>query len=335
MLRLAAAFGVLLFAVPSFGQAPETIRQGAGWIYTRTGHATDAKRKTQAGILFGGGGTDVDGAFRWMCGKAGGGDFLVIRATGTAAYNPYISALCPGLNSVATLRIESRAAAMDPFVKETILNAEALFISGGDQANYANFWQGTPVQDAINQLAANHVPVGGTSAGNAMLAHYAFPALHDTVTSAQALADPFAPSITIDIGFLNLSPLLWNVITDDHFVTRDRMGRLVAFLARMTFHKGVRQVSGIAVSDRTAFLMEPDGSGLITGSGSVYFLRTTFPPQTLLVGTPLTFRHVQVSRAPAGSHFNIRSWTGDQAVIYSISAVNGSLQSSQKGGSIY
>jgi hypothetical protein len=35
-----------------------------------------------------GGGTDVDAAFQWMCQRSGGGDFLVIRATGTDAYNP-------------------------------------------------------------------------------------------------------------------------------------------------------------------------------------------------------------------------------------------------------
>jgi len=35
-----------------------------------------------------GGGSDLDEAFRWLCGKANGGDFLILRAHGGADYNP-------------------------------------------------------------------------------------------------------------------------------------------------------------------------------------------------------------------------------------------------------
>ena len=62
-----------------------------------------------------GGGSDLDEAFRWLCQRAGGGDLLVLRATGDDEYNPYIQGLCH-LNSVATLVIPSREAALDPFV---------------------------------------------------------------------------------------------------------------------------------------------------------------------------------------------------------------------------
>ena len=231
--------------------------------------------------------------------------------------------------------METRAGAQDPFVKDTILNSEALFISGGDQANYLDFWQGTPVQDAINALAARGVPIGGTSAGNAVLAHFSFSARHDTITSQQALHDPFTTLITIDDSFLNLSPLLRNIITDDHFVSRDRMGRLVTFLARILHDNGLQTASAIATSDRTAFLMEPDGSGTVVGEGSVYFVRAAIPAEVLRAGTQLTSKGISVHRIEAGSTFNIETWTGAGGVIYSIAAVNGSLQSTQVGGSIY
>lgn len=60
-----------------------------------------------------GGGEDLDEAFRWLCQKANGGDFLVLRARGDDAYNPYVNGLCK-LNSVATLIIPKRKAALDP-----------------------------------------------------------------------------------------------------------------------------------------------------------------------------------------------------------------------------
>lgn len=135
------------------------------YSYFRVGNLADITTATTGGTVLMGGGTDVDAAFQWMCQRSGNGDFLVIRAAGTDAYNPYIQQLCPQENSVATLIIPNSTAANDPFVISTIQHAEALWIAGGDQSNYINFWQGTPVESALNNLIAQGVPTGGTSAG--------------------------------------------------------------------------------------------------------------------------------------------------------------------------
>src|SRR4051794_17137151 len=65
------------------------------YSYFRAGNANDVTTSTTPGTVLMGGGTDVDAAFPWMCQRSGNGDFLVIRATGTDAYNPYIQQLCP------------------------------------------------------------------------------------------------------------------------------------------------------------------------------------------------------------------------------------------------
>src|SRR5436309_16114303 len=93
------------------------------YSYFRVGNSNDVSASTTPGTVLMGGGTDVDAAFQWMCQRSGNGDFLVIRATGTDAYNPYIQQLCPNENSVATLIIPNRTAASDPFVISTIENA--------------------------------------------------------------------------------------------------------------------------------------------------------------------------------------------------------------------
>jgi cyanophycinase len=311
------------------------VSTGPGWIYTRLGNPSDVQTRTTPGILFEGGGTDVDAAYQWMCQKANGGDFLVIRTSGNAGYNPYIKGLCPGINSVSTLRIYDRGAEQ-PFVANTIAGAEALFIAGGDQSDYVNYWQNTPVNTAIDNLALRGVPIGGTSAGNAILAQFAYSALHGgSETSSEALANPFNFLITLDNGFLNLSPLLANRITDDHFVTRDRMGRLVTFLARILQDGSATQASGIAVDEQTAFLMEADGSGSVVGVSTVYFLRTPGPPQVCQRNTPLTFENIPVYRISAGGTFNVSTWSGTGGTAYSVSAVKGALQSTQAGGAIY
>src|ERR1017187_5207222 len=67
----------------------------AGWLTPNLGHASSCKYsrlgtkdavKTQpiAGTAMMGGGSDLDEAFRWLCLKGNGGDFLVLRATGSA-----------------------------------------------------------------------------------------------------------------------------------------------------------------------------------------------------------------------------------------------------------
>jgi hypothetical protein len=52
------------------------------------------------------------------------------------------------------------------------------------------------------------------------------------VTSSQALADPYNKYITLGENFVNLS-ILQGLIDDPHFVTRDRMGRDLAFLCQI------------------------------------------------------------------------------------------------------
>jgi cyanophycinase len=311
------------------------VTTGPGWVYTRLGAQTDVKRKTTGGILFEGGGADVNDAFRWMCAHAGGGDFLVIRATGTADYNPYIQKLCPGMNSVSTLMITSRQGARQAFVQDAILKAEALFIAGGDQSDYVRLWQNTPVSQAIGALARRGAPVGGTSAGNAILAQFAFSALDNTITSAQALRDPFDVRVTIDENLLFLGRLTSDTITDDHFVTRDRMGRLVAFLARIAHDHAARRPFGIALDENTAFLMEANGKGTVVGSSAVYFLGAPGRPLICKPQTPLTFQGIPVYRIAKGGAFDVGAWVGTGGAAYTVSAINGKLSSTQPGGSIY
>ena len=115
MHRLFAAI-LILCAIPAFAAKQ--------YSYFRVGNQDDVTTSTTPGTVLMGGGTDVDAAFQWMCARSGNGDFLVIRATGTDAYNPYIQQLCPNENSVATLIIPNRDMASDPFVISTIQNAK-------------------------------------------------------------------------------------------------------------------------------------------------------------------------------------------------------------------
>ena len=301
--------------------------------YYFVGNSNDVNTPTQSGTVLMGGGTDVDAAFQWMINKSGGGDFVVIRATGTDAYNPYIYSLGT-VDSVETIIITSRTGASDPFVLDKIINAEALFIAGGDQANYVDYWKGTPVEDAIHNLIAQNVPVGGTSAGLAILGEFVFSAANGTVDSSTALGNPFGRRITLERDFL-VVPHLNGLITDSHFVTRDRMGRLATFLARIVNDGWATQARGLGIDEETAVVVEADGSASILGNGAAYFLQTPGMPEVCLPRTNLTYRNISVYRISGSGTFNFATWTGNGGVGYSITAENGSVTSTQPSGSIY
>jgi len=305
------------------------------YTYFRVGSIADVSPATTGGTVLMGGGTDVDAAFQWMCSLAGNGDFLVIRATGTDAYNPYIQDLCPDANSVATLIIPSTAAANDPNVAAIMQSAEAIWIAGGDQSNYINFWTGTPVQSILNAKIANHVPVGGTSAGMNVLTQFIYSAqAPQGVTSSQALADPFNRYMSFARDFATVSSLA-GIIGDPHFATRDRMGRDLAFLCRIAALGWNTTPRGVAVDEQTALLIDGSGIATVVGNSTAYFLQAPGPAQVCAAKTPLTYQNIAVQRIDSSGTFNFGTWTATGATNYSVSANAGVLSSTQPGGSAY
>ncbi len=286
-----------------------------------------------------GGGHDLDDAFRWLCNKGSGGDFLILRARGDDDYNSYVNGLCKA-NSVATLILPDRRAAEDPAVAEIIRKAEVIFIGGGDQANYIRGWQGTPVEQAINDDVAAGKPIGGTSAGLAVLGQLVYGALGDKpddkdLASTDVLPNPYFERVTLVREFLKI-PRLQNVITDSHFAKRDRMGRSLGFLARMMKDRWSASPREVAIDEKSAVLVEADGTARVVGTGKgAYFMRPTKAPEVCETGVPLTFREIGVYRVSSGGHFDLARWTGEGGAAYSLSVVQGRIESTQAGKGIY
>jgi cyanophycinase len=306
------------------------------YAYTVVGSVADAAvNALSSGLALVGGGTDVDAVFTWLGAKANGGDFVVLRATGTGAYNSYIDKLVPALDSVATLVISTIAGANDAFVARTIRQAEAIFIAGGDQADYINLWKNSAVESAIYAAMARGAPIGGTSAGLDVLSDYDFSAQLGTITSAEALANPYDSRVILDSGFVNEGDFtaesgqhsvlhyLDNLVTDSHFQQRDRMGRLVTFMARID-QDGLASdpvPRGIGINEQTALLIEADGMARVVANPyskklpvadqqrAVYLLSaTTKTKMNVTAGQPLTYTNVAVAKADVGDTFDLDDW---------------------------
>lgn len=318
--------------------APLPARAAKGFDYFVVGNPADVATPTAGLLVLQGGGTDIDENFVRMGSRAGGGDFVVIRASGTDAYNPYIFELC-GCDSVATIVFKNRQAASDPFVIDTIRNAEALWIAGGDQSDYVTYWKGTPVEDAIHAVARKPAPIGGTSAGMAIMGEFVYSAMSSSsLTSSEALADPFHRDLTLDRDFLRL-PFLGGLITDQHLQERDRMGRTVAFLARLVRDGWTASPRAVAADRETALHVDPaTGASEVLSTKNhrtpyVYFLSTPGSPEVCEPKTPLTYRHVTVYRVGPGGTFNLGTWKGTGGLAYSLTVEAGVLTSSR--GEVY
>ncbi len=323
----------------SFLFCVSNLAHGASYKYFRIGNKEDVVTNPTPGIAMMGGGRDLDEAFSWLCNKGNGGDFLILRATGDDAYNPYVNKLCKA-NSVATLIIPDRAAAEDSAAAEIIRKAEVIFIAGGDQANYIRGWQGTPVQTAINENLKAGKPLGGTSAGLAVEGQFVYSATGDkpddkNLSSLDVLANPYFGRVTVVREFLNV-PHLENLLTDSHFAGRDRMGRSLGFLARIMKDGWSQSPREVAVDEKSAVLVEADGKATIVGTGKgAYFMRPTQPPEICEKGVPLTFRNVAVYLLPTGGHFDLTAWAGEGGIAYSLSVEGGRIQSTQAKNEIY
>jgi cyanophycinase-like exopeptidase len=236
------------------------------------GDSSDVFTTTTPGVVLMGGSTDVDEAITWLLQRSGGGDVVVIRSFGGDGYNQYMYDLWP-VNSVETLVIDSRQEANRPAIERKIRNAEALFIAGGDQWEYVDFWKGTKTNDAINYLInTKKAPIGGTSAGCMILGQACYDAQNGSVRSSEVLNNPYNRLVTFTTNFINI-PVLSNTITDTHYDSPDRKGRQFGFMARL-FQDSGYQAKGIGVQERTAVCIDEKNVATVFGRGKAFFLQS-------------------------------------------------------------
>jgi cyanophycinase len=320
--RVALLLLAVVFFVAHRCHAQTAKGNGYAAYTTAAKNPKTASAPNYGGVLLGGNG-DVDEATQFLCEHSGGGDIVVLRASGADEYNSDFHDACPA-NSVTSLVITSTDGARDPYVAKTIHDAHAIFISGGDQSNYVRFWSGNPVQKEINAAVARGVPLGGTSAGLAVQGEFAFSAMQDTVTSPEALANPYDPRVTLERDFLAI-PQLKGLITDSHFSQRERMGRSIAFLSRIVQDGWVKEVHGIGIDETTAVLVDALGGAHVVGKNASYFMTLDHAPEMCEPGKPLTVRHVKVLKLTAGSHFDLKSWTGSSGTAFEVNVVDGKM----------
>src|SRR5436305_2334971 len=263
---------------------------------------------------FGGGGTDVDAALQWIIDQVRGCtgaacptkiDVVILRSSGSNGYNDYIYAM-NGVDSVETLVITSAKDANDPAVEATVRNAEVVFFAGGDQCDYVKYFKGTRVETAVESVYARGGGVGGTSAGLAIQGDFTYDGCTGSALSSDALANPYDRTITFTYDFFHWANL-GATITDSHFVTRDRMGRTLAFLARQIQDGKTTTAWGLAVKEATSVEVDKNGRATVVGVGPAYFVLADHAPEVCQPGVPLTSSMYKIWKVAAGGTFDLRN----------------------------
>lgn len=305
-------------------EEPPVTRQYSSYL---TGNSTDMESSPLGGICLMGGATENDEAMRWFLEKASSGDVVVLRASGSDGYNDYFySELGVDIHSVNTLVLRDRSAASDEEVLSAVEKAEAIWIAGGDQWNYVSYWKDTPLSDLINDLIKDKgIAIGGTSAGMAVLGEFYFTAENGTITSEDALKDPYNNKVTVGSDhFFDIAHLA-DTITDTHYDNPDRRGRHTVFLARIISDLG-KTGRGIACDESTAVCIETSGMARVFGEfpnydDNAYFIipneqLADSTPDNCSTGNPLEWNRggkalkvYQIKGDPSGTGtFNLTDW---------------------------
>lgn len=285
----------------------------------------DVEWTNPGGVLMGGE-TDVVQAFVWQIANANGGDFVILRADNDSDYNPWVYQLSidygTPLNSVTTICFFDESASNDSTVLSMIRDAEALFFAGGDQSYYIKYWMGTEIQKIFEEKRIN-ITIGGTSAGCAVLGGYIYSDSYhhrSNLMSGEALSDPTGPKLTLTDGPLVGWPALSGIITDTHFIERNRMGRMLAFVAKLiyTYPSKIKDIRGLGVDGYTAVLYNTTTNILsVVGHDDAYLCGSYGISEMVYEQDyPLTFQNVSCIRLAANiSSYDLNTNTPIDATI--------------------
>jgi cyanophycinase len=277
-----------------------------------SGSTRDARPALHGPVLIlAGGGKDVEPALQAAIDAVRGCtdcpavvDVAVLRASGADGYNPLFMSL-HGVNSVVSFVITDRASADRRDVARSVRNAELVFFAGGDQCNYIRWIKGTRTARAVEDVYRRGGAIGGTSAGLAIQSEIVYDACpNQSAQSKEVLLDPFHADVSLSRDFFHWR-FMASTITDTHLRQRDRIGRLMVFLARTLRDDPRVDVLGIGISERTTLLVGSDGVARVWGDGPVYLVRDQAAPEVCERGKPLTDRGFRVWRFDSGATLDL------------------------------
>jgi cyanophycinase len=159
-----------------------------------------------------------------------------------------------GVRNLVELYVNERAETHEADVKGILEDAVGVFFTGGDQLRISSQIGDTPVERLVRELHERGGLIAGTSAGASVMS--------DTMLVKGTSSESHR------IGDLHMAPglgLIRDVIIDQHFAERGRIGRLLGAVAQNP------RVLGIGIDEDTGIVVEGE-QFTVAGSGAVYIV---------------------------------------------------------------
>lgn len=174
-------------------------------------------------------------------------------------------------------------------------DARGIFFTGGDQLRLTSMVSGTALGEWLHRFHREGGLVAGTSAGASAMSA-------TMLVAGESDASGRIGEISMAPGF-GLAP---EVIIDQHFAERGRIGRLVAALA------AAPQVLGLGLDEDTAAVLE-DGRFAVIGSGAAYVIDAAGAAHSNIAsarsGDPVALHDARLHVLTAGCAFDLAART--------------------------
>jgi cyanophycinase len=235
---------------------------------------------------------------RTVVGTAGGGDSrLVVLTAATeqpqtvgAEYHHVFRQL--GAGGVQLLHVNDRAIANQEATACMIEQATGIFLTGGDQLRITSIIGGTSLDRALLRAYHQGAVIAGTSAGASAMSS----------TMIVAGSEENAPTRNT----LNMAPgmgLLRDVVIDQHFAQRGRIGRLLSAIAQNP------HALGVGIDEDTAIVVHPDRTFTVVGTNAVTVIDgnsiTDINATETSPTMPLALTDVTLHMLPVGYGFDL------------------------------
>ncbi len=199
-----------------------------------------------------------------------------------------------GAQEARALPVFTRAGAAKEEWLAYVEEADAIFITGGNQLRLSTILGGTAMAKSIRRANARGATVGGTSAGAAILSE------HMIAHGAEGTT-PKAGMVTLSPGF----GLTNRVIIDQHFRQRDRLGRLLTALAYNPF------ALGLGLDEDTAAFLDGTGTLTVVGKGAITLVDVAELEYSSLaeaqVGKPVSLTNVRLHVLVHGGTYDLET----------------------------
>lgn len=160
-----------------------------------------------------------------------------------------------GAGHIEVLDLDSRKKANHSYMTRLLEKATGIFFTGGDQLRITANLGGTTTNEGLRNAYMRGTVIAGTSAGASAMSN-------TMIVEGDSDEAPKLNTIRLAPGL----GLLEEVVIDQHFAQRGRIGRLISAVAHNPY------ILGIGIDEDTAVLVHPDAGLEIIGSQTVTFI---------------------------------------------------------------